>query len=92
MTSMPPTKKRAGGEVRVVDSTNFPIAKDIAAALVTLKPGAMREMPDQSWQPPQPGLMGRRPSPIRLALGTHEPTFNGSKKSQGRYQGTEAPL
>jgi oxalate decarboxylase/phosphoglucose isomerase-like protein (cupin superfamily) len=31
----------------VVDSTNFPIAKDIAAALVTLKPGALREM---HWQ------------------------------------------
>jgi oxalate decarboxylase len=48
MMSMPPTKKKAGGEVRVVDSTNFPIAKDIAAALVTLKPGALREM---HWHP-----------------------------------------
>jgi oxalate decarboxylase len=48
MMSMPPTKKKAGGEVRVVDSANFPIAKDIAAALVTLKPGALREM---HWHP-----------------------------------------
>lgn len=48
MMSMPSTQKKAGGEVRVVDSTNFPIAKDIAAALVTLKPGALREM---HWHP-----------------------------------------
>lgn len=37
-----------GGSVRIVDSSNFPISKKIAAALVEIKPGAMREL---HWHP-----------------------------------------
>lgn len=37
-----------GGNVRIVDSTNFPIAKTIAAALVEIYPGGMREL---HWHP-----------------------------------------
>lgn len=37
-----------GGTVRIVDSTNFPISTPIAAALVEIKPGGMREM---HWHP-----------------------------------------
>lgn len=37
-----------GGSVRIVDSRNFPISKTIAAALVELHPGAMREL---HWHP-----------------------------------------
>ncbi len=37
-----------GGRVRIVDSTNFPAADTIAAALVELDPGAMREL---HWHP-----------------------------------------
>jgi oxalate decarboxylase len=37
-----------GGEVRVVDSNNFPISRTVAAALVTVHPGALREM---HWHP-----------------------------------------
>jgi oxalate decarboxylase len=48
MSTMPPTKKTPGGEVRIVDSHNFPVSKNIAAALVTLKPGALREL---HWHP-----------------------------------------
>jgi len=48
MGTMPPTQKTSGGETRVVDSTNFPVAKGIAAAMVTIKPGGMREM---HWHP-----------------------------------------
>ena len=48
MSKMPPTEKTAGGEVRVVDSSNFPVALNIAAAQVTLKPGAIREL---HWHP-----------------------------------------
>jgi oxalate decarboxylase len=33
-----------GGWVRIVDSTNFPAASTIAAALVNVEPGAMREI------------------------------------------------
>ena len=38
----------AGGRVRIVDSRNFAAAKTIAAALVEIDPGAMREM---HWHP-----------------------------------------
>jgi oxalate decarboxylase len=34
----------AGGQVRIVDSSNFPAASTIAAALVEVEPGGMREM------------------------------------------------
>ena len=40
--------KVPGGWVRIVDSTNFPAASTIAAALVELNPGAMREL---HWHP-----------------------------------------
>jgi len=33
-----------GGNVKIIDSTNFPIAKDFDAALVTVHLGAMREL------------------------------------------------
>ncbi|OCT45451.1 Oxalate decarboxylase OxdC [Cladophialophora carrionii] len=37
-----------GGQVRITDSTNFPISKTIAAAHLDIAPGAMREM---HWHP-----------------------------------------
>jgi oxalate decarboxylase len=46
--SMEATKKTDGGEVRIIDSTNFPVAQNIAAAVVTIKPGGLREM---HWHP-----------------------------------------
>ena len=48
MRSMEPTKSSKGGEVRVVDSRNFPASKHLAAALVIVKPGGMREL---HWHP-----------------------------------------
>lgn len=48
LKSMTPTKANKGGEVRVVDSSNFPLSTHIAAALVTVKPGGMREL---HWHP-----------------------------------------
>jgi len=48
MKSMAPTRSSEHGTVRIVDSTNFPVSKHIAAGLVTLKPGGMREM---HWHP-----------------------------------------
>jgi oxalate decarboxylase len=42
--SMAPTYKTAGGEVRVIDSRNFPSSTTIAAAHVIVKPGALREL------------------------------------------------
>lgn len=40
--------KTPGGSVRIVDSSNFPISINIAAALVEIEPGAMREL---HWHP-----------------------------------------
>lgn len=48
MASMNPTVKNAGGEVRIVDSSNFPASTTIAAGLVRLKPGGIREL---HWHP-----------------------------------------
>lgn len=48
MTTMAPTKQTAGGSVRVVDSTNFLVSKNVASALVRVHPGGIREM---HWHP-----------------------------------------
>jgi oxalate decarboxylase len=47
MKSMAPTRAADLGEVRIVDSRNFPLTK-LAAALVTLRPGGLREL---HWHP-----------------------------------------
>jgi oxalate decarboxylase len=47
MLAQPPIEV-AGGRVRIVDSTNFPAASTIAAALVEIDPGGLREM---HWHP-----------------------------------------
>jgi oxalate decarboxylase len=44
---MAPSKVSKGGEVRIVDRKNFPVT-DIASAIVTLKPGGLREL---HWHP-----------------------------------------
>jgi oxalate decarboxylase len=46
--SMPPTKVTKGGEVRIADSRNFKASITIAAALVRVYPGGLREM---HWHP-----------------------------------------
>ena len=43
-----PVKRTAGGQVQIADSGNFPIAKTVAAAMVTVKPGGLREI---HWHP-----------------------------------------
>lgn len=45
--TMKPNKITAGGEVKIIDSHNFPVTP-IAAAIVTLKPGGLREL---HWHP-----------------------------------------
>jgi oxalate decarboxylase len=46
-SQMQPTKATAGGEVKIIDNKIFPIT-DIAAAIVRLKPGGLREL---HWHP-----------------------------------------
>jgi oxalate decarboxylase len=43
-----PAKENAGGAIRVADSTNFNVATNVAAALITVRPGGVREM---HWHP-----------------------------------------
>ncbi len=43
-----PPLKTPGGSVRIVDSSNFPVSRQIAAALVEIEPGGMREL---HWHP-----------------------------------------
>jgi len=44
----PATKRTRGGKVQIADSSNFKVSTTIAAALVTVHPGGMREM---HWHP-----------------------------------------
>jgi oxalate decarboxylase len=46
--SAAPTRQTNSGSVRVVDSSSFTVSTTVAAALVTLRPGALREM---HWHP-----------------------------------------
>ncbi len=45
--NMKPAKVTAGGEVKIIDSHNFPVTP-ISAAIVTVKPGGLREL---HWHP-----------------------------------------
>src|ERR1700686_2644347 len=45
---MPPTKRTKGGEVRIVDSSKFKVSTTAAMAMVTLRPGGLREL---HWHP-----------------------------------------
>lgn len=44
LSAMEPTFQRSSGEVRIVDTRNFPVSNTIAAAHVRVKPGGMREL------------------------------------------------
>jgi oxalate decarboxylase len=48
LSSMKPNNKTKGGTVQIADSRNFKVSETIAAALVTLEPGALREL---HWHP-----------------------------------------
>jgi oxalate decarboxylase len=48
MSSLTPVRKTAGGMVQIADSRNFKASTTVAAALVTVKPGGMREL---HWHP-----------------------------------------
>ncbi|WP_347555737.1 cupin domain-containing protein [Robbsia sp. KACC 23696] len=48
MGDMVPLIKTRGGQVQIADSRNFKMSSNIAAALVTVKPGGMREL---HWHP-----------------------------------------
>jgi oxalate decarboxylase len=47
-SQMPVTKRSKGGEVRIIDSSKFKVSTTIAAAIVTVHPGGIREL---HWHP-----------------------------------------
>jgi oxalate decarboxylase len=48
LSTMQPTTSNTGGSVKIVDSSNFPMSANICSAMVTIKPGGLREM---HWHP-----------------------------------------
>jgi oxalate decarboxylase len=48
LADMQPSRETKSGSVRIADSTNFLVSKTVAASMVTIKPGGMREM---HWHP-----------------------------------------
>lgn len=48
VAGMRPNKTTRSGEVKIVDTRNFPVSKTIAVAVVTVKPGGLREL---HWHP-----------------------------------------
>lgn len=48
LSRSPAIKRNCGGKIQFADSSNFPISNTVAAALVTVEPGGMREM---HWHP-----------------------------------------
>ena len=48
LSRSPAIRSNSGGKIQFADSSNFPISKTVAAALVTIEPGGMREM---HWHP-----------------------------------------
>jgi oxalate decarboxylase len=48
LSRVEPTYQNSGGTIRLADSSNFPISTSVAAGLVTIEPGGMREL---HWHP-----------------------------------------
>jgi len=76
---MAPTKQTRAGEVRIVDSRNFLASKNIAAALVTVKPGGLREL---HWHPNasewQYYISGKGRMTVFTTAGAHTMDFNAN--------------
>jgi oxalate decarboxylase len=79
LSTLAPTKQTSGGEVRIVDSRNFPASKNIAAALVTIKPGGLREL---HWHPNasewQYWVAGKGRMTVFNSDGAHTMDFNAN--------------
>jgi oxalate decarboxylase len=79
MEAMTPTKQTSGGSVRIVDSRNFLVAKNIAAGMLTIKPGALREL---HWHPNasewQYWIAGKGRMTVFNSDGAHTMDFNAN--------------
>jgi oxalate decarboxylase len=87
-----PRHSTAGGTIQIADSLNFPIAKTIAGALVTVKPGGMREIhwhPNadewQYWMKGQGRMTIFDNGPKAVTMDFNPGDIGYVKKSQGHY-------
>ena len=87
-----PRHSTTGGTIQIADSQNFPIAKTVAAALVTVRPGGLREI---HWHPNADEWQYWMQGQGRMTIFDNGPKattmdFNAGdvgyvKKSQGHY-------
>ena len=77
LSAMTPDK-RSGGTGRIADSGNSPVSRTIAAALVTLPPGGLREM---HWHPQR-----RRMVVLRERRGPHDGVQTGPRAQTADFR------
>ena len=79
MEAMAPKSRTKGGEIRVVDSHTFTVAKNITGALATIKPGGLREL---HWHPNasewQYYISGKGRMTVFNSDGAHTMDFNAN--------------
>ncbi|MDB5444003.1 MAG: cupin [Phenylobacterium sp.] len=91
-SAMAPTRQTRSGSVKIVDTRNFPVSATIAAAIVTIKPGGLRELhwhPNadewQYWVQGTGRMTVFNTGPAAMTLDFHAGDVGYVKKSLGHY-------
>ncbi len=91
-SKMPPTVQSRSGSVKIVDTRNFPVSATIAAAVVTIKPGGLRELhwhPNadewQYWIQGSGRMTVFNTGPAAVTMDFHAGDIGYVKKSLGHY-------
>ena len=91
-SKMAPTVQSRSGSVKIVDSKNFPASTTIAAAVVTIKPGGLRELhwhPNadewQYWVQGSGRMTVFNTGPAAVTMDFHAGDIGYVKKSLGHY-------
>ena len=91
-SKMAPTVQSRSGSVKIVDTRNFPVSTTIAAAVVTIKPGGLRELhwhPNadewQYWVQGSGRMTVFNTGPAAVTMDFHAGDIGYVKKSLGHY-------
>lgn len=91
-SKMAPTVQSRSGSVKIVDTRNFPVSATIAAAVVTIKPGGLRELhwhPNadewQYWIQGSGRMTVFNTGPAAVTMDFHAGDIGYVKKSLGHY-------
>jgi oxalate decarboxylase len=91
-SAMAPTRQTRSGSVKIVDSRNFPASATIASAIVTIKPGGLRELhwhPNadewQYWIKGSGRMTVFNTGPAAMTLDFHAGDIGYVKKGLGHY-------